>query len=141
MSYPTPDRDDLTRFRHGYRTALLWCCAVGEAADSVAESPDYFDRMLPAALTAELDRDADAFLTGPAGPLIAAAVEDSGGEYDYGDAGHDLALTRNGHGTGYWDREMLAADVGARLSDLAHAEGERWIDVGTDDGPETWEVI
>ena len=45
--------------------------------------------------------------------------------------GHDLALTRNGHGTGFWDRGLGAR--GTELTKLAHALGEEtW--VTTDDG-------
>jgi hypothetical protein len=45
-------------------------------------------------------------------------------------AGHDLALTRNRHGAGYWDRNYPrttpAARAGARLTDAAHALGETY---------------
>ena len=27
-------------------------------------------------------------------------------DYDYGAAGHDYWLTRNGHGAGFWDRDL-----------------------------------
>lgn len=33
---------------------------------------------------------------------VMAAIEDCGN--DYSQAGHDFWLTRNGHGTGFWDR-------------------------------------
>lgn len=46
-------------------------------------------------------------------------VTDRGDE----DAGHDLWLTRNGHGVGFWDRG--AKDVGDRLTEAAHALGSR----------------
>lgn len=45
--------------------------------------------------------------------------------------GHDFALTRNGHGAGFWDRGY--GDVGDRLTDAARAYGEH--SVLTDDGP------
>ena len=37
-------------------------------------------------------------------------------------AGHDFALSRNGHGTGFWDRGL--GDLGRRLNDAADAWGE-----------------
>ena len=42
--------------------------------------------------------------------------------------GHDFMLTRNHHGTGYWDRGLGA--VGDRLTEAAHAYGETnyWVD-------------
>lgn len=36
--------------------------------------------------------------------------------------GHDFWLTRNGHGTGFWDRN--GGDAGDRLTDAARAFGE-----------------
>jgi hypothetical protein len=39
-----------------------------------------------------------------------------------GQHGHDLALTRNGHGTGYWDRGYGA--TGQVLTSAAHRLGE-----------------
>jgi hypothetical protein len=53
-------------------------------------------------------------------------------DYDYGSAGHDFWLTRNGHGAGFWDRYYggdrelsLAFD---RLSANAKAHGECLLD-------------
>ena len=45
--------------------------------------------------------------------------------------GHDLWLTRNGHGAGFWDRGL--GEIGDRLSEAARAMGEvhLWVD---DDG-------
>lgn len=45
-------------------------------------------------------------------------------------AGHDFFLTRNGHGVGFWDRDL--GEVGDRLSDAAEAFGEVWFYVGDD---------
>ena len=48
-------------------------------------------------------------------------------------AGHDYWLTRNGHGTGFWDRDELDADgLGDRLSDAArYSEVNLWFDPDT----------
>jgi len=36
-------------------------------------------------------------------------------DWDVGQLGHDLWLTRNGHGTGFWDRSLpYAAEISAR---------------------------
>lgn len=48
----------------------------------------------------------------------------------YEQHGHDFALTRNGHGAGFWDRGYGA--VGDRLTEAAQAYGEH--SVLTDDG-------
>lgn len=42
-------------------------------------------------------------------------------------AGHDFYLTRCGHGTGFWDRDL--GDIGDKLTDAAHRCGEVWTDV------------
>jgi hypothetical protein len=39
--------------------------------------------------------------------------------YDVTDAGHDFWLSRNGHGTGFWDREL--GEVGDKLHEAAKA--------------------
>jgi len=44
--------------------------------------------------------------------------------------GHDLWLTRNGHGTGFWDRSL--GDVGDRLTSAAEKLGESYLYVGDD---------
>lgn len=53
--------------------------------------------------------------------------------------GHDLHLTRNGHGTGFWDRysfrrsdERHLAAIGDKLADIARNMGERELYVGDD---------
>jgi hypothetical protein len=44
--------------------------------------------------------------------------------------GHDLWLTRNGHGTGFWDRGL--GEVGDKLSDIAREMGSKYAYVGDD---------
>ncbi len=44
-------------------------------------------------------------------------------------AGHDFWLTHNGHGTGFWDRDLEYRDL---LSQRARECGERWLYVGDD---------
>ena len=44
--------------------------------------------------------------------------------------GHDLWLTRNGHGAGFWDRGL--GDVGDKLSDIARNMGEKSLYRGDD---------
>lgn len=58
-----------------------------------------------------------------------------------GSVGHDLWLTRNRHGAGFWDRFYGGANgdanrepiaIGKRLTDSAHAFGEADLYVGDD---------
>lgn len=69
--------------------------------------------------------------------LVEQALKSPG--YDGGDGsgpigmlGHDLWLTRNGSGAGFWDREALSGDLGRSLTDAAHKLGELDIYVGDD---------
>ena len=58
-----------------------------------------------------------------------------GGEPAGGQLGHDLWLTRNGHGAGFWDRGL--GELGERLSEAARSLGEayafvnaeEWVDI------------
>lgn len=45
-------------------------------------------------------------------------------------AGHNFWLTRNGHGTGFWDRD--AGEVGDRLTEASRKAGGRDVYVGDD---------
>lgn len=47
-----------------------------------------------------------------------------------GQVGHDLYLTRNHHGAGFWDRGL--GEVGERLTAAAHAYGTSDLYVGDD---------
>lgn len=42
-------------------------------------------------------------------------------DWDYSTAGHDFWLTRNGHGTGFWDGDYMHGD---ELTDLSKEFGE-----------------
>lgn len=40
--------------------------------------------------------------------------------------GHDLWLTRNGHGTGFWDRPEVWGDCAEIFSNIARSMGEKY---------------
>lgn len=44
--------------------------------------------------------------------------------------GHDLWLTMNRHGAGFWDRDLQK--TGERLTDAAHLAGEKYVYIGDD---------
>lgn len=60
------------------------------------------------------------------GPINSA----EGDCWDY--AAHDFILTRNGHGTGFWDSGRWVSPWDKRLTDLAHSFGELNCYVGDD---------
>lgn len=50
-------------------------------------------------------------------------------QFDPNQLGHDLWLTRNGHGTGFWDRPELYGEANSKIfSALAKAQGEHYSD-------------
>ena len=49
----------------------------------------------------------------------------------YSQAGHDLWLTRNGHGAGFWDGDWPGW-AGEKLTEASHAMGERHLYIGDD---------
>ena len=57
---------------------------------------------------------------------------DQANEMGWDDAhlGHDFALTRNGHGTGFWDRGL--GEVGEQLTRYAERSGEADLYIGDD---------
>lgn len=50
---------------------------------------------------------------------------------DDSQAGHDFWLTRNGHGTGFWDRDGDPATM-ERLTTASEKAGEVYLEVGDD---------
>jgi hypothetical protein len=52
-------------------------------------------------------------------------------EYDLATIGHDLWLTRNWHGSGFWDGDY-PQPLGDQLTDIAHSMGEQLLYVGDD---------
>lgn len=50
--------------------------------------------------------------------------------YDFDRAGHDFALTRNGHGTGFWDRDT--GEIGDILTEKCDEYGHCNLYIGDD---------
>jgi hypothetical protein len=113
----------------GYIEALLWSESVdndgygyinfldrGFTADHISQE----SLMLLADDVSDLWRDCYEALD--------SAIHEHG--MTYGQIGHDLALTRNGHGTGFWDRGL--GDIGGTLSLRCAIYGERHLELGDD---------
>lgn len=113
--------------RQAARNAYVECADWADAPrDEDGEESDTIG-WHPTALTA-MDAEMDAFLDDPEVVRDVVGLEPA-------QVGHDFWLTRNGHGTGFWDRGLGA--VGDRLSVAAHAYGEASLYVG-DDG---WQYV
>lgn len=102
-------------FVDAYLEALLW----SEEPDRGSED-SWGDAIASNELREQSARDCDEFWS-QAEPLL--------DEWSWDQAGHDFALTRNHHGTGYWDRDLPNGD---ELTKLAHAAGEVWVYAGDD---------
>jgi len=89
-----------------------------------SEQPDSETPLHDSALASIIEDCAD-FQRGNA-ILLARAYARTG--YTPAQAGHDLWLTRNRHGAGFWDRGQLQKDgLGRALTEFAHAYGERYV--------------
>lgn len=117
------DSKTLEKFTAGYIAALLWSSAV-QSPDGEDANADEFEISTAAADRCRADclhfctRNAD-------------AVSEASQLYGADHAGHDFALTRNGHGAGYWDGDLPAA-LGEVLSAAAQAAGPCEVYLGDD---------
>jgi hypothetical protein len=124
---------------NGYLDAMLW-----SSHDDNQERGEFLDAnfaiidIAPESIK-EAQEDIQKFLS-QAGDLLNGlgykgyeAVESPIVGYDWEMLGHDLWLTRNGHGAGFWDRNELKKDgLGDKLSDIARKMGEKDPYVGDD---------
>lgn len=95
-------------------------CALWSSTDNTDESGG---EPLDANYRAEdLESDTIAYMRTECSSFLEAHAGDIG--VNYGQAGHDLWLTRNGHGTGFWDRDGVWPYDGRRLAEAAQALGE-----------------
>ena len=121
---------DLEAVYSGYKDAALW----SPSNDRYDEDPDNEAEMLDATdydLSEEAERHfrsvCAAFIEANA-DLIAEASEKG---MDAEHVGHNLWLSQNGHGTGFWDRGL--GELGDRLDEAAKQIGEDYLYVGDDD--------
>ena len=115
----------VTEFTNAYAETMLWAntdevTSAGGYVDGFVDPADWRTpadgwqvRAFDAASQASIREDCEGFVT---------ASWDDLQSLDPGQCGHDFALTRNRHGTGFWDRDL--GDVGARLTEASHAYGE-----------------
>jgi hypothetical protein len=121
-------------FLRGYMAALWWSstdCIPSDRSDSGQEEVvnlDQYDASEEA--EAKCQADCEAFYQVHEADIDEAAQRydlsrGDGADTGYDFAGHDFALTRNGHGTGFWDRpELKEGGLGDRLTKASKAPGE-----------------
>jgi hypothetical protein len=107
-------------FLQAYIFAAIWSTIDdnGEPLDVNYSAND----LAPEALK-RMEKDCNDFQKANADTLQASGLSDE-------QAGHDFWLTRNGHGTGFWDRGI--GENGEKLTEAADAYGECNLYVGDD---------
>lgn len=98
-------------------------CALWSSYDDQGEPLDASDAELSDQARAQATSECQDFLD-----LAREVIDES--KLDAGQVGHDLWLTRNSHGTGFWDRGL--GDIGKVLSRLAKAFGSCDAYIGDD---------
>jgi hypothetical protein len=130
-----PGRPELSDFLAGYVECALFSTndesneQGGNPLDDNYTADDISDETLT-----RMAADCARFQTECADDLAAvdgdlAAMPRDGSSSD-SMAGHLFWLTRNGHGTGYWDRDL--GDAGERLTAACERFGEVYLSVGDD---------
>lgn len=89
----------------------LWCDVYEE--DLITDI-DVRDMQLDKASASRIAEDVRNFVAHTQSDLEASKLEDW-------QIGYDFALTRNGHGTGFWDRDL--GEIGERLSEASKPFG------------------
>lgn len=119
----TFEKAHLQEFIDAYTEALLWseCDENGIPLDD-----DYSASDLVQSALADIRADCQQMLS----EQCVIDVINTAPGYSASQAGHDFALTRNGHGAGYWDRGL--GEVGEQLTQAAKSYGCQHLYVGND---------
>lgn len=125
--YGSPSGRDEDAFVDGYITAALWSSADTPPGQTEPVELDGWDGEIDPATLDAMREDCASFLAAN-WPDLAEAMRRRSVPIDY--MGHDLWLTRNHHGAGFWDRGL--GDLGDKLSDAAQAMGEVDLYIGDD---------
>lgn len=110
----------IDEFCRGYLEAALWSSTDPDTGDELDK--DYDIRDIDGTSLMKMVADCRKFH---------ADNEQLLGD-DPGKDGHDFWLTRNHHGSGFWDRKEYAKDVRDKLTKAAHDFGESTITPGDD---------
>lgn len=102
-------------------------CAYWSSIDDNGDPIDELDADAAPELIAKMEADCAVFQERHA-ILLSFAYDHDEVAYDGVRAGHDFWLTRNGHGAGFWDRDL--GEVGDELTKAAHTFGSVDLYVG-----------
>jgi hypothetical protein len=124
---------EVSDFIKGYITALIWSEHDDDPEDGPGVSDEHSADDLSPEAWLEILRDCADFELSY-GNIIERATHDGtvrGSHSVMEQAGHDFALTRNGHGAGFWDGDW-AEPHAQRLTDASKAYGTQGLYVGDD---------
>lgn len=116
-------------FFDAYVTIALWS-SMDESTPNGGEPMDanYSRKDIAPKTLSKMKRDCQDFFMRWGGTIDLAMNTKSG--YTVEHAGHDFWLTRNGHGSGFWDQDL--GEVGDILTHAAKELGEFGLYVGDD---------
>jgi hypothetical protein len=112
------DLDDMTQ---GYIRCALW--ASSDERECPLDDTKYGEDKLTKQARKGLRADCVKFCEDNKALVLRTVNE---GHMSWEDIGHNLWLTRNGHGTGFWDRN-LPKDLGDALTKASKAARERYL--------------
>jgi len=125
-----PSEADIADMLDGYIACALW--SSNDESNEYGGEPldaNYVPDDLADEARAEMRADVESF--GRANGAVIASCIGKGERCDWSHAGHDLWLTRNHHGCGFWDGDWPKAE-GKALTKAADAMGEVHLYVGDD---------
>lgn len=127
------DGDEMDEFTTAYITCALWSSNdnVDESGGEPLDKNHMIDD-LPEETIKRMREDCAKFQKDNAAMLAEAysSRKSITRKYTESSAGHDFWLTRNGHGAGFWDRDL--GDVGDKLTEASKAAGECDLYIGDD---------
>jgi hypothetical protein len=117
LDYGTPEAarvyNGLDEFTQGYIEAMFFTECTSDREELADAS---FAELAPDALKRIIE-DCNDFQTSFRADLDEATDNGRINGYDMQRAGNDFWYTRNGHGTGFWDRDL--GDIGKRLTEMS----------------------
>lgn len=125
--------EELALFFRGYVECMLW--ANVEWGTESGDPPEGYDAgtlILTEENLRELAADVIDFIDDNYTDLTGYVIHRGMREQGWASAGCDFALTRNGHGTGFWDRGL--GERGDRLAEASRPYGTQSIAVEIIDG-------
>lgn len=111
-------------FFQAFVAAMVW---LGTDDNETPMDENHSTEDIHPGVLAELKNDCNAFIDQNTDLLIKAVMKDG---YTFSNAGHDYLLSRNGHGAGFFDRDL--DEVGDKLQEASQAEGTVDAYVGDD---------